>query len=117
MTVDIAEGDASVGSLFLKEGKDGVYKVIFNKETLKINIDYIKEIDTPRYDYLTHCDVSIIRGGYKTMTVNPKNQDELMAEGIVVPMYASVVFCERPFSTSKYSIYSAKICTLMVNII
>ena len=92
VTVDVAKEDATVGSLFLKEGKDGVYKVTFNKETLKINIDYIKEIDTPRYDYIEHCDALIIQGQSKVMKANPNNQDELMVEGFNVPIHSSLVF-------------------------
>ena len=84
--------DSRVGSLFIKENKDGVYKVSFDIKTLKIDIDFIKEIDTPRYDYLSHCDATVIKGESKTMKVNPNNEDELMAEGMNIPMYSSLVF-------------------------
>ena len=92
VNVDIDEMDKTVGSLFIKEKKDGVYKVSFNIKTLRIDIDFLREIDTPRYDYIAHCDATVIHGQSMTMKANPNNEDELMAEGMNIQMHSSLVF-------------------------
>ena len=93
--VDVAEGDPTCGSLFLKEGKDGEYKISFDVETKLIDIEFIKQIDTPRYDYISHCDISEIhfkKTSYKTLRENPENKDELCISDYEIPMHASVIF-------------------------
>ena len=95
VNVDVAEGDPTCGSLFVKEGKDGVYKVTFDVGTKLIDLEYLREIDTPRYDYIKHCDISEIhfkKTTYKTLRENPENKDELCILNYDIPMHASIIF-------------------------
>ncbi|MCR4561872.1 MAG: hypothetical protein K5694_01515 [Bacilli bacterium] len=94
VTVDIDKNDPTCGSLFIKEGKDGEYKISFDVETKLIDIEFLREIDTPKYDYIKHCDISEIhykRTSYQTLRENKDNPDELCVLNYDIPMHASIV--------------------------
>ncbi len=94
VTVDIDEDDPTCGSLFVKEGKSGEYKISFDVETKLIDIVFLREIATPKYDYVKHCDISEIhykKTAYQTLRENKDNPDELCVLNYDIPMHASVV--------------------------
>ncbi len=94
--IDSPEEDPTCGSLFIKEGKDGIYKVTFDVETKKIDLEYLSEIETPKYDPIDHVDIQNLHDGSnkKTTVMRPseQNPDELCVLNYYIPMYASIIF-------------------------
>ena len=54
----------------------GVYKVIFDTKTLKFDLEYKAEIETPKYYTIKNCDIYSIATSWVEMSVNPSNEEE-----------------------------------------
>lgn len=61
--------------------KSGIYKIIFDLETKKFNLEYKRKIDTPKYVRIKNCEVCQFinsKAQYFKMEINPDNSNELM---------------------------------------
>lgn len=96
VTIDSPAEDPTCGSLFVNQGKDGVYKITFDTETQLIDLEYLSEIETPKYDVLSGVDIQNIHDSSDKKTTrmreNPDNPDEICVLGYSIPMYASIIF-------------------------
>ncbi|MBQ8197704.1 MAG: hypothetical protein IJZ73_06595 [Clostridia bacterium] len=73
--------------------KSGIYKLIFDTDTLKFDMVYKDEITTPVYYTMPNC--TILGGESLTWTdlqVNPNNPDEFYIENYYIPVNTSIAF-------------------------
>ena len=74
---EISEGeDYSINIL-----KSGIYKITFDLESKKFSLEFISEIDSPKYVKIKNCEVCEFiasTANYTRMDVNPNNNKELM---------------------------------------
>ena len=64
--------------------KSGIYKLIFDVDTLKFDMEYKAEIDTPVYYTMKNCSIYSIATEWIEMGVNPENEDEFYIENFSV---------------------------------
>ena len=56
--------------------KDGIYKILFDTKSLKFDLVYKGEIDTPRYYTMKNCSIFTLETDWVEMAKNPNNADE-----------------------------------------
>ncbi|MBO5287248.1 MAG: hypothetical protein J6B34_03905 [Clostridia bacterium] len=81
--------------------KSGIYKVIFDVDTLKFDLEYKSEIQTPVYHTIKDCSILTNATDYVEMSVNPANEDELCLKGFKIEANEAISF----LSNSHVSIY------------
>lgn len=58
--------------------KSGIYKLVFDLDTLKFDMEYKAEIETPVYYTIKKCQIYSVASEYVEMSVNPDNEDEFV---------------------------------------
>ena len=58
--------------------KSGIYKLVFDLDTLKFDMEYKAEIETPVYYTIKKCQIYSVASGYVEMSVNLDNEDEFV---------------------------------------
>ena len=76
----------------IREGKAGIYKIIFDTSTKIFDMEYKAEITTPVYEKMDGCDVYSLKSGFKQMVPNPNNKEELMIADFITQTGHSVSF-------------------------
>ena len=56
--------------------KSGIYKIIFDVDTLKFDLEYKSEIETPVYYTIKNCSIYSIATSWVEMSLNPENSEE-----------------------------------------
>ena len=75
--------------------KPGIYKVIFDTKTLKFDLEFKSEIQTPRYYTIKNCDI-YSNSSWTEMSVNPSNQEEFyitnyyIATGKIISFFSHI---------------------------
>ncbi|MBQ9103626.1 MAG: hypothetical protein IJY57_00885 [Clostridia bacterium] len=64
--------------------KQGVYKVIFDVDTHKFDLEYKREITNPVYYTIKDCSFYTLRTSWVEMSVNPNNSNEFMLSNFVL---------------------------------
>ena len=95
------------GCLTIKDGKDGVYNLIFDTVNLNFDLEYVGEIDTPKYDRINNCNILTIGSSQVKMKENPDNPDELYIDNYNVPINGSVVFIPLFYDRLKFHLDSS----------
>lgn len=84
--------------------KEGIYKLIFDVDTLKFDIEYKAEIDEPQYYRIKNCQIySTVTTQWVDMAVNPNNADEFVINNFSIGVNESIAFFDRTH-TSIYKI-------------
>lgn len=81
--------------------KSGIYKLIFNTTTLKFDLVYKSEIETPRYYTIKNCDIYSVATDWVVMSVNPENNEEFYVTNFNVETGKLVSFFSH-IHTSNY---------------
>ena len=87
--------------------KEGIYKIIFDLDTKKFNLEYKSEIDQPKYLKIKNCEILEFidsKATYKKMEVNPNNPYELMIKNYNVVENRTIYFLSVTH-VSKYKIF------------
>ena len=83
--------------------KTGYYKVIFDTETLKFDLEYKAEITTPVYYTIPNCEIYSVATSWVPMSVNPDNEDEFFIQNFYVEAGKDIHFFNR-VHTSHYKV-------------
>ena len=81
--------------------KAGIYKLIFNVDTLKFDMEYKAEIDTPRYYTIKNCQVYTTATEWVDMSASSENPDEFVIKNFNIGAGEYISF----HSTSHTSLY------------
>ena len=81
--------------------QSGVYKLIFDTETLKFDIVYKAEITTPKYYTIKNCDIYSIATNWVEMAVNPNNNEEFYVSNFHIDTGKAIRFFSH-IHTSNY---------------
>ena len=87
--------------------KEGIYKIIFDLDTKKFNLEYKSEIDEPKYIKIKNCEILEFidaKPTYTKMEVNPNNPDELMIKNYTVVENRTIYFLSVTH-VSEYKIF------------
>ncbi|MBR2023483.1 MAG: hypothetical protein IJ996_03100 [Clostridia bacterium] len=83
--------------------KSGIYKLVFDTETLKFDMQYKAEIQMPVYYTIKNCSIYSVATNWVEMTVNPENADEFMIENYSVVKGKGISFFNN-IHTSNYKV-------------
>ena len=83
--------------------KSGIYKLIFDVDTLLFDMEYKSEIETPVYYTIKNCSIYSLATSWVEMSTNPANEDEFIIENFYVDAGKIVSFYNR-VHTSNYKI-------------
>ena len=83
--------------------KSGIYRLTFDTETLKFDLEYKSEIVTPVYIPMKNCSVYTIDKEWTVMEVNPDNPDEYFLKDYEIKRDSLVSFFSNDH-TSNYKI-------------
>ena len=72
--------------------KAGMYKLVFDTETLKFDMEYKAEIETPIYYTMKNCSIYSVATEWVEMTVNPDNKDEFVIKNFNVAAGKNISF-------------------------
>ncbi|MBR2612379.1 MAG: hypothetical protein IKC72_04845 [Clostridia bacterium] len=105
-----AEEEKEVGEdIQINIKKSGIYKIIFDTETLKFDLEFLGEIDTPRYQTMKNCSVYSASTEWVEMQENPDNPDEYYIESFAIEAGKFVSFFDRTH-TSNYKVTAEESC-------
>lgn len=79
----------------------GIYKLIFDTKTLKFDLEYKSEIDTPKYYTIKNCDIYSVATSWVEMQVNPNNPEEFYVSNFHVDTNKIIRFYSH-IHTSNY---------------
>ena len=96
--------DEGYGRIVIKQGKSGIYKLVFDITTFEFDIEYKSPIDTPKYETIESCDIYSLDTSWQQMTVNPENSDEFVINNFAVSAKKLVSFFSHNIHTSNYKI-------------
>jgi len=83
--------------------KSGIYKLIFDVDTLKFDMEYKAEIQTPVYRTIKNCSIYTFATEWVEMSVNPKDENEFVINNFNVGAGEIVAFYSN-IHTSNYKI-------------
>ena len=89
--------------------KAGIYKLIFDTETLKFDMEYKADIETPVYYTMKSCSIFSLATEWVEMSVNPENNDEFVINGFHIDAGKTVSFFNR-IHTSNYKVTLNEAC-------
>lgn len=90
--------------------KQGIYKLIFDADTLKFDIEYKADIETPVYYPMKSCSVySVTAEKWTEMSVNPLNEDEFCIKDFALEKDKSISFFSN-IHTSNYKVTLEESC-------
>lgn len=81
--------------------KEGIYKLIFDIDTLKFDMVYKSEITTPVYYTIKKCSIFTLATDWVEMSVNPDNADEFCIKNFTVALGKTISFFDN-IHTSNY---------------
>ncbi|MBR2903978.1 MAG: hypothetical protein IKC37_04950 [Clostridia bacterium] len=87
----------------------GIYKVVFDTDTLKFDMEYKAEITTPKYYTIKNCQVYSQATEWVDMSVNPDNEEEFVIENFYVAADKFISFFDRTH-TSNYKVILDESC-------
>lgn len=76
--------------------KSGIYKLTFDVKTLKFDLEYKAEIQTPVYYPIKNCSIYSIATSWVEMSINPENSDEFVIKdykidaGKMISFYSNI---------------------------
>lgn len=105
--------------------KEGIYKLVFDTDTLKFDIEYKSEIETPVYYTIKNCQIYTKATNWVDMSINPNNTDEFVIKNFNIGVNQFISFQDRThtslYKTSvdvscaeKYATYSYPTTTVNV---
>ena len=83
--------------------KAGIYKLIFDVDTLKFDMEYKSEIVTPKYYTINNCSIFSVATNWVEMSVNPANADEFAIQNFNIDAGKMISFFNR-VHTSNYKV-------------
>ena len=83
--------------------KAGVYKLTFDVKTLKFDMEYKAEIQTPLYYTIKNCSIYSKATSWVEMSVNPTNNDEFVIQNFSVEAGKTISFYNH-LHTSNYKV-------------
>lgn len=83
--------------------KAGIYKLIFDVETLKFDMEYKSEIQTPKYYTIKNCSIYSVATEWKGMSVNTENEDEFVIKNFNIDANKFISFFNN-LHTSNYKV-------------
>ena len=83
--------------------KAGIYKLTFDVDTLKFDMEYKSEIQTPKYYTIKNCSIYTLETSWVEMSANPENADEFVIKNFKVQAGKSISFYNS-VHTSNYKI-------------
>ena len=83
--------------------KSGIYKLTFDVKTLKFDMEYKAEIETPVYYSIRNCSIYSKATSWVEMSVNPANADEFVINNFNVTAGKSISFYNN-LHTSHYKV-------------
>ncbi|MBQ9756068.1 MAG: hypothetical protein IJV99_00545 [Clostridia bacterium] len=83
--------------------KDGIYKLIFDVDTLKFDLEFKANIETPVYYTIKNCSIYSVATNWVKMSVNPANEDEFVICNFNVTAGKSIYFYNN-IHTSNYKV-------------
>lgn len=89
--------------------KAGIYKLVFDVDTLKFDMEYKAEIETPVYYTIPHCHIYTAATEWVEMSVNPENGDEFVVRNFSVAPGDAINFFDRTH-TSWYKVTLDSAC-------
>lgn len=89
--------------------KTGIYKIIFDVDTLKFDVEYKAEITTPVYYTIKNCSIYSIATQWVEMSVNPENSNEFVINNFHVDAGKDVCFFNN-LHVSNYKVTLAESC-------
>ena len=98
------------GRIVIKQGKSGIYKLVFDITTFDFDIEYKSPIDTPKYETIESCDIYSVATSWQQMIVNPENLDEFVINNFTVSAKKLVSFFSHNIHTSNYKITLSDAC-------
>ena len=102
--VEFAEEEKEQGyDIQINVKKEGIYKLIFDVDTLKFDMEYKAAIETPRYYSIKNCQLYTPTTQWVSMDVNPANADEFVLHNFSIPVNESLSF-QNPSHTSLYKV-------------
>ena len=83
--VEYAEEEKEQGyDIQINVKKSGIYKLVFDTDTLKFDMEYKAEIQTPVYFTIKNCSIFSLATNWVEMSVNPDNADEFVIHNFSV---------------------------------
>lgn len=102
--LEFAEEEKQAGEdVQINVKKSGVYKLIFDTDTLKFDMEYKAEIETPLYYTIKNCSIYSVKTDWVAMSVNPENADEFMISNFSVEANKLISFFNN-VHTSNYKV-------------
>ena len=83
--------------------RSGIYKLVFDVDTLKFDLEYKGEIETPLYYTIPNCSIYSAATNWVEMSENPANADEFVIRDFRVDAGKSVSFFNH-IHTSHYKV-------------
>ena len=83
--------------------KSGIYKLIFDVDTLKFDMEYKSEIQTPVYYPIKKCQIYSTATSWVDMSVNPENADEFVIKNFNIGVNEFISFQDWTH-TSMYKV-------------
>lgn len=83
--------------------KSGIYKLTFDVKTLKFDMEYKAEIQTPVYYTMKNCSIYSVATKWVEMNVNPDNDDEFVINNFSVGAGEFISFFSN-IHTSNYKV-------------
>ncbi|MBQ4510063.1 MAG: hypothetical protein II984_05010 [Clostridia bacterium] len=83
--------------------KSGIYKLTFDVDTLKFDIEYKSEIETPVYYTIKNCTVLKEPNEWIDMSINTENEDEFVLENLNIEAGEFISFFSN-IHTSNYKV-------------
>ena len=103
-SLEYAEEEKEMGEdIQINVKKAGIYKLIFDLDTLKFNLEYLSEIETPVYYTMKSCSIYTINKKWVEMSVNPNNSEEFVINNFSLEPGEMISFYNH-VHTSNYKI-------------
>ena len=80
--------------------RSGIYRLIFDTESLKFDLEYKAEIDKPRYYTIKNCQIFSVKTNWVDMTESPDNPDEFVIRDYYVGKGEYISFHDRTHTSS-----------------
>ena len=107
--LEFAEEEKQAGEdVQINVKKSGVYKLIFDTDTLKFDMEYKSEIETPLYYTIKNCSIYSVKTDWVEMSVNPENADEFMISNFSVEANKLISFFNMQTAICTGNIQSQK---------
>lgn len=107
---EYAEEDKAEGEeVWVEIKKDGIYKLVFDVDTLKFDLEYKSEIETPVYYTIKNCSIYSVATSWVEMSVNPSNADEFYVSYFAIGEGKGISFFNF-IHTSNYNVTLSDDC-------